>query len=179
MAIPAETPADRLEVSSEEEEKRQKSRKDAIKKLTEIRRAFAWPLHRVPLEKRLAATYVGNRKAKLILPRSYRCGEGEDTKFVRSDEDLNMIVHHWYEERVENTESKTRGVNFVTKDGIISKKHEYLGPDPRVAGYEVGNDGNIRIRWWDGFLEDQWVGKEKWKVDVVCNDNGEWVETLP
>ncbi|KIJ42349.1 hypothetical protein M422DRAFT_254421, partial [Sphaerobolus stellatus SS14] len=90
------------------------------------------------------------------------------------DEDLNRLVYNWYYEEFED--DKARGVNFVTTDDVKPRRHEYLGPDPRVAGYEIGNDGNIHIRWWDAFLENQWVGKENWKIEMTLHDDGQWVE---
>jgi hypothetical protein len=60
---------------------------------------------------------------------------------------------------------------------LILFRHEFLGPDPRVAGYEIDGTGNIFIRWWDGFLSDQWSGTQKWKLEVVWDEEGQtWVE---
>ena len=58
-----------------------------------------------------------------------------------------------------------------------TRRHEFLGPDPRVAGYEIEAGGNVYIRWWDEFLSDQWSGTQKWKLDVVWDeDDKKWVE---
>ncbi len=46
-------------------------------------------------------------------------------------------------------------------------RNEYLGPDPRVAGYWLDDDGEIHVKWWDGFLKDQWIDNEKWSIEVV------------
>ena len=55
-------------------------------------------------------------------------------------------------------------------------RHEFLGPDPRVAGYHFDIDGEIHIKWWDSFLQVQWMDKGKWSFDVEMNDDGQWVE---
>lgn len=54
-------------------------------------------------------------------------------------------------------------------------RHEFLGPDPRVAGYYYDDRGHAHIRWWDGFLSDQWMGTQKWKLNVRW-DGSQWIE---
>ncbi|KAF8526659.1 hypothetical protein BU17DRAFT_82844 [Hysterangium stoloniferum] len=171
--IPVEPVAVIPSLSTEEQEK---ARNDAIQRYTELRRAFAWSLHRVPLEKCPASAFLHRNKGKILLPRSYRAVDGHDTQLVRSDEDLNMVVYNWYEELVNTQKEKRKGVNYVTSDGILPKRHEYLGPDPRIAGYEIRQDGNIHIRWWDAFLQDPWLENDKWKIDLICDADGQWVE---
>ena len=63
-------------------------------------------------------------------------------------------------------------VSLVT----ICGRHEYLGPDPRVAGYRIDVEGDVHIKWWDAFLQDQWMDKQKWAFDVRMEDDGRWVE---
>lgn len=53
-----------------------------------------------------------------------------------------------------------------------------MGPDPRVAGYFFDVDGEVHIRWWDGFLNDQWMDTQKWKIDVTKDAEGTWVENI-
>ncbi|KAL7284292.1 hypothetical protein ACG7TL_001575 [Trametes sanguinea] len=60
--------------------------------------------------------------------------------------------------------------------GCSAARHEYLGPDPRVAGYWIDADGDYHIKWYDAFLKDQWVDNRKWTFDVRLNARGEWVE---
>lgn len=55
-------------------------------------------------------------------------------------------------------------------------RHEYLGPDPRVAGYIRDEDGEIQIQWWDGYLQDQWMGKTRWNVEIETDGEGNIVE---
>ncbi|KAI0325784.1 hypothetical protein GY45DRAFT_1329805 [Cubamyces sp. BRFM 1775] len=55
-------------------------------------------------------------------------------------------------------------------------RHEFLGPDPRVAGYWVDADGEYHIKWYDAFLKDHWVDNREWEFDVRLNARGEWVE---
>ena len=55
-------------------------------------------------------------------------------------------------------------------------RHEFLGPDPRVAGYSV-EEGDIRVLWIDRFLGENWVEGGKWDVlEVEMDSNGAWVE---
>ncbi|KAJ7487997.1 hypothetical protein FB451DRAFT_1167460 [Mycena latifolia] len=52
---------------------------------------------------------------------------------------------------------------------VVARRHELLGPEPHVAGYEIDVDsGNVYIRWWDGSLSDQWTGTQKWKLETCC-----------
>ena len=55
-------------------------------------------------------------------------------------------------------------------------RHEFLGPDPRVAGYYVDTDGDYHIKWYDTFLGDQWMDDRKWKFDVRLDESGRWVD---
>ena len=55
-------------------------------------------------------------------------------------------------------------------------RHEFLGPDPRVAGYYVDTDGDYHIKWYDTFLGDQWMDDRKWKFDVRFDESGRWVD---
>ena len=54
-------------------------------------------------------------------------------------------------------------------------RHEFLGPDPRIAGYFYDSNGEIHIRWWDRFLQEQWMDDEKWDFEIELNDDGQWV----
>ena len=58
----------------------------------------------------------------------------------------------------------------------LASRHEFLGPDPRVVGYYVDADGDYHIRWFDTFLQDQWIDNRKWKFDVRQDENGHWVD---
>lgn len=63
-------------------------------------------------------------------------------------------------------------------EGLMSimNRHEYLGPDPKVAGYRVDVDGEFHIRWWDSFLHILWMDGGKWSFDVRQTENGKWVD---
>jgi len=45
-----------------------------------------------------------------------------------------------------------------------------------VVGFYFDADGDAHIRWWDSFLQDQWMDKDKWKFEVVPDNDGKWVE---
>lgn len=55
-------------------------------------------------------------------------------------------------------------------------RHEFLGPDPRVAGYKLDANGEYHIKWYDAFLKDHWVDDQKWDFDVRLDARGNWVE---
>ncbi|PSR87344.1 hypothetical protein PHLCEN_2v5161 [Hermanssonia centrifuga] len=149
------------------------ARSKALKIVTDYRRATAWQVHRWPYDKRVAED-----KTKIHLPRSYLAKTGEDVKNVWAGADLNQIVHQHYIKtvKIEDLSTDRMKGNFVTPDNISAERHEFLGPDPRIAGYFFDVDGEIHVKWWDSFLQDQWMDKTKWKFDVRLGDDGKWVE---
>ncbi|KAJ7888324.1 hypothetical protein B0H14DRAFT_2693591 [Mycena olivaceomarginata] len=152
------------------EAERQKLKGPLLKSLIDTRRAHAWQLHSWPMEK-----FVVRNRSKLHLPRSYLAKDGEDVQTVYPGTDLNQFVHQYYLEKIDP--QSVPWVNFVHADNVVARRHEFLGPDPRIAGYEIDGGGNVFIRWWDGFLSDQWSGTQKWKLEVVWDDDADaWVE---
>ncbi|KAJ7624745.1 hypothetical protein FB45DRAFT_86484 [Roridomyces roridus] len=152
------------------DEEQQKARSATLKNLTSLKRARAWQLHTWPMDK-----FIVKRRVKLHLPRSYLSKDGEDVQTVWDGTDLNQFVHQYYLEHIDP--SSVTWVNFVHADNVVARRHEFLGPDPRVAGYEMERSGDVYIRWWDSFLSDQWSGTQKWKLDVVWDEEqNEWVE---
>ncbi|KAG6897488.1 hypothetical protein C0992_001093 [Termitomyces sp. T32_za158] len=153
---------------SEDSPQAQKEKKGALQTITDLRRALAWELARWPLTK-----HVHWDRGRIHLPRSYLSRDGEDTRNVYPGTDLNQLVHHYY---LEEIDTKTNDwINYVHMDKVVAKRHEYLGPSPRVAGYFIDVDGDIYIKWWDSYLSDQWMGTQKWKVEIAWNGE-KWVD---
>ncbi|KAK0444568.1 uncharacterized protein EV420DRAFT_1574567 [Desarmillaria tabescens] len=142
-------------------------KKESLQKLTDQRRAKAWEVHRWPLVK-----MVARKRTRIHLPASYMAKDGETTRIVYPGSDINQLVHIHY---LKQWDGGGVAANFVHADGIDSKRNEYLGPDPRVAGYWFDDDDEIHVKWWDGFLKDQWMDSEKWSVEVVW-DGEKWTE---
>ncbi|KAI0689163.1 hypothetical protein BC835DRAFT_272387 [Cytidiella melzeri] len=153
----------------------QEAQNKALKEIGDHRKAIAWQVHRWPLEKR-----VVQEKTRLHLPRSYLSKAGEDVKTLWPGDDLNQAVHNYYAQNLVGDEEEKLKVrncaNFVTEDSLSRRRHEYLGPDPRVVGYRVDVDGELHVKWWDGFLQDMWMDNGKWTFDVRQTDDGKWVE---
>ncbi|KAF5383131.1 hypothetical protein D9615_004819 [Tricholomella constricta] len=155
-------------LTPEDSPQAQKEKKAALHTFTDLRRAFAWELARWPLGKNVMWD-----RGRIHLPRSYLSRDGEDVRTVHPGTDLNQLVHHYY---LEDVDPKLSGwVNYVHGDEVVAKRHEFLGPNPRVAGYFVDVDGDIHIKWWDSFLSDQWMGSQKWKVEGVWTGE-KWIE---
>ncbi|GJE86720.1 hypothetical protein PsYK624_028010 [Phanerochaete sordida] len=148
-------------------------RKKALEVISKFRQATAWQVHRWPLEKKTV-----DHKTKIHLPRSYLATAGEDVKTVWAGSDLNQIVHQHYFDALDlvSDEIPKKSANFVTPDAVTVRRHEYLGPDPRIAGYRFDADGEVHVKWWDSFLGDLWMDKGKWKWDVKMTEDGKWVE---
>lgn len=53
---------------------------------------------------------------------------------------------------------------------------EFLGPDPKVAGFLVDSENVISIRWWDAFLEQRWSGTSDNWVCEAHQVNDQWTE---
>ena len=53
---------------------------------------------------------------------------------------------------------------------------EFLGPDPKVAGFLVDSENVISIRWWDAFLEQRWSGTGDSWVCEAYQVNDQWTE---
>ncbi|KAI6142734.1 hypothetical protein BKA82DRAFT_1000184 [Pisolithus tinctorius] len=141
----------------------------AAKSMSGLVRAFAWPIHRTPTERRIC-----EYGTKIHLPRTYLATKGEDVRHVRRGTDINQFVHAHYMESPAGEEGK-KWTNFVHADEVVARRHEYLGPDPRVAGYFFDKTGEIHIRWWDSFLKDQWMDRDKWMLGVAMDPSGKWV----
>lgn len=147
-------------------------RKKALEVISKFRQATAWQVHRWPLEKRTI-----DRKTKIHLPRSYLATAGEDVETVWPGSDLNQVVHQHYIQPLDaDSEGFPESANFVAPDAVMVKRHEYLGPDPRIAGYHFDVDGEVHVKWWDSFLGDLWMDKGKWNWDVKMTEDGKWVE---
>lgn len=59
----------------------------------------------------------------------------------------------------------------------MGARHEFLGPDPRVAGYWLDDAGEVHICWFDGFLQEEWMDSGRWRgLEVEKGVDGKWVE---
>ncbi|KAI0646173.1 hypothetical protein C8Q79DRAFT_1118681 [Trametes meyenii] len=166
------------------------TRDAALKEISEYRRVTAWSIHRWPLEKRIV-----HERTRVHLPRTYRARHGADVRTIYPDTDINQFVHAHYAEVVPaeregvKTEESGKGAlkkapagaqgewpNYVASEGVLARRHEFLGPDPRVAGFWVDAAGEYHVKWYDAFLGDQWIDDRKWSFDVRPGARGDWVE---
>lgn len=66
--------------------------------------------------------------------------------------------------------------NVLTDSRLVLYRAEFLGPDPKVAGFRVDLDNVVRIRWWDTFLEQRWSGtSDSWFCEAY-QVNDQWKE---
>ncbi|RPD79250.1 hypothetical protein L226DRAFT_480067 [Lentinus tigrinus ALCF2SS1-7] len=167
-------PAPKL--SAKEQKELEQARNGALKTIAEHRRAIAWPIGKWPVEKRVVYT-----RTRVHLPRTYLARHGSDVRAVWPGTDLNQFIHrHYCEEEKDPADGKDKDKapwpNYVAAEGILGRRHEFLGPDPRVVGYFMDADGDYHIRWYDTFLQDQWMDNHKWKYDVRQDEHGHWVD---
>lgn len=49
--------------------------------------------------------------------------------------------------------------------------HEFLGPAPFVTGYRFDAEARIaRIEWWDSYIQQKWIGRQTWKIEVYFDE---------
>jgi len=128
-------------------------------------RLRAWPLERYPL-----SAYPAPCSGVLLLPRHYRSEFGCDQSKFREGDNLNLVTSRYYDERVDA--SSYSGNNFVTEGAIQPRRHEYLGPSPKVAGYRF-TQGQAEIAFWDDHLKTAWIGAHKWDVELEFDSAAE------
>ncbi|KAF8909062.1 hypothetical protein CPB85DRAFT_1435807 [Mucidula mucida] len=143
------------------------TQKKSAQDYTAQRRASAWPVNRWPLDRFFAPS-----RTRVHLPLSYLARDGLATKTVFPGEDVNHAVYRFYAEEAKGGKGR---VNYVHADSVDERRHEYLGPDPRVAGYYTDPQGELHVRWWDAFLGDQWMEEGKWTMEVAWDGN-KWIE---
>lgn len=96
---------------------------DALKRISDHRKAIAWPVFRWPINR-----YIVQEKTKLHLPRSYLSKAGEDVKTVWPGDDLNQVVYqHYYRKVVAEDLGKIMAgkecANYVAADGIVMQRY--------------------------------------------------------
>ncbi|KII83062.1 hypothetical protein PLICRDRAFT_180756 [Plicaturopsis crispa FD-325 SS-3] len=133
-------------------------RHDVHEKALNVRTRQAWPVDKPPLDKH-PASVLGT----LVLPRVHRAAAGCDRIMVKPGDDLNAIVYAYYQLKVDPAAHELPYPNYVSADGVVARRHEYLGPQPCVASYHtVGSD--IEVEWWDPYLGTRWRGTGSWDV---------------
>lgn len=95
-----------------------KTRADALKEISGVRRVTAWSIHRWPLEKR-----VVQERTRVHLPRTYRARHGADVRTVFPGTDLNQFVHGHYME-VMGAEREGAGVRKAGAKGRESEREK-------------------------------------------------------
>ncbi|KAJ3540932.1 hypothetical protein NM688_g6158 [Phlebia brevispora] len=148
-------------------ESERKGVRDSLKDI--MAKSAAWELQKHPL-----AQYPAPFSGKLYLPLRHADDDRIRTIKFKAGEDLNLLVYCFYNAE---TDSNFSGVNFVSADKVVTKRHEYLGPAPYVSGYRFDSTSKTaRIEWWDPYLKLMWIGRETWKFEVYFDEQvGGWV----
>ncbi|KAF8322267.1 hypothetical protein DL93DRAFT_1279922 [Clavulina sp. PMI_390] len=129
-------------------------------------RQMSWDVSRRPFQ-RFKAPIAGT----LILPKTMLPDSGYECVQVKAGQDLFNTVFSHYDARVDPA---TYGqVNYVTNDEFLTKKREYLGPRPHVAGIVLW-DKEYHVEWWEPFLEKQWSLPGSWEVTAEYDKKHDW-----
>ncbi|ETW81197.1 hypothetical protein HETIRDRAFT_169954 [Heterobasidion irregulare TC 32-1] len=140
-------------------------RKVLKERLDELSTAFAWVIDKPPLE-RYPAPFSGT----LHLPTNLHQSTGHATKLKFSlGDDLNMLIFEFYDAKVP---SDYKGTNFVSVEALSPRRHEYLGPAPKVVGFQFFEaTGEAHIEWWDAYLKEKWVDAGFWRNEVYFDED--------
>ncbi|KAF7797948.1 hypothetical protein EIP86_009155 [Pleurotus ostreatoroseus] len=133
----------------------------------------AWEIQKYPL-----IQYLAPFSGKLFVPLRYYEDDHKHTIKFSKGQDMNVLLYSFYDSI---PDPKFTGVNFVSSDGVVSpgKRHEYLGPAPCVAGYRFDfASKTARVEWWDRRLDQMWIGRSTWKIEVYHDEVvGGWVSS--
>ncbi|KAF7315417.1 hypothetical protein MIND_00056500 [Mycena indigotica] len=109
-----------------------------------------WAIDKYPLQK-VPAPFSGS----IVVPHCFRGVGGSSKVSVYAGDDLNRAIFDYYAQ--ECPESQI-GTNYIDPEGLDSKRHEYLGPSPFVAGYLFdARRKTVDVEFWDEFLKLHWV----------------------
>ncbi|KAH6897962.1 hypothetical protein BKA70DRAFT_1198620 [Coprinopsis sp. MPI-PUGE-AT-0042] len=140
---------------------------DRLGKLTKD--TWSWSVENHP-----PAEWPAPFSGTLLLPNDHLAKNGFSKVRFETGDNLNYIVHNFYQEKVPNDYP---GLNFVARPGICNKRHEYLGPSPRVAGYQLDKITKTgQVEWYDGSLKQMWVGNGRWTIGAYFDETVQgWV----
>ncbi|TCD68698.1 hypothetical protein EIP91_009982 [Steccherinum ochraceum] len=128
-------------------------------------KTLAWEIQKHPF-----VAYPAPIAGTLHLSHHLRETNGLSKIQFREGDDLNAAVFAFYNT---TTPPDYPGYNYVTTDGLISKRNDYLGPAPYVAGYQFAFDSNdCYVEWWDAYLREKWTGTRRWEHEPY------WDETV-
>ncbi|KAF7321912.1 hypothetical protein MKEN_00713400 [Mycena kentingensis (nom. inval.)] len=109
-----------------------------------------WAIDKYPLL-RIPAPFSGS----ILVPHCFRGVGGNSKVSVYGGDDLNRAIFDYYAQAAPEGQL---GTNYIDPEGLDSKRHEYLGPSPFVAGYKYDSRRKtIEIEWWDEFLNLKWI----------------------
>ncbi|KAI0368794.1 hypothetical protein BV20DRAFT_998165 [Pilatotrama ljubarskyi] len=139
-------------------------RGELLKNLFQVTtRTLAWELQKHPSE-----PYPAPLSGKLMLPLTYQGDDHARTIKFKEGDDLNLLVYNFYSEP---PDAGFEGLNYVTPNSFIPKRHEYLGPAPHVTGYRFSAaERTARIEWWDPYVQTLWIGRGTWRIDVYFDE---------
>ncbi|KAF8184715.1 hypothetical protein BJ912DRAFT_905488 [Pholiota molesta] len=137
----------------------QAQRGEMLKSTQVALKSGAWALNRYPL-----TAYHALKPGVLELPRHYLSVFGCDKVKFRAGDNLHLLVYRHYDDLIVDPESY-QGSNFVADVVIQPKRHEYLGPSPKVAGFRFTED-MAEIGFFDDYLLTTWIGKGNWDIEL-------------
>ncbi|KAJ3976095.1 hypothetical protein EV361DRAFT_945575 [Lentinula raphanica] len=93
----------------------------------------------------------------------------------RQGQDLYTKAYYHYSQPPSDQERKDFE-NYVSSDGISPRRHEYLGPAPRLSGFYLqGNEAQILV--FDTSLNLAWSANGTWSLRMEVDDTVDGVIT--
>ncbi|KAJ3717859.1 hypothetical protein C8R42DRAFT_676842 [Lentinula raphanica] len=93
----------------------------------------------------------------------------------RKGQDLYAKAYYHYSQPPSDQE-KRDFANYVSSDGISPRRHEYIGPAPRLSGFYLqGNEAHILF--YDSSLNLAWSASGTWSLRTEIDDTVDGVVT--
>ncbi|KAI0635612.1 hypothetical protein C8Q77DRAFT_1098504 [Trametes polyzona] len=131
-------------------------------------KTYAWELQKHPTE-----LYPAPFAGKLYLPLKYMGSDRAHAIKFAEGEDLNFLVYNFYDAP---PDPGFEAPMYVTADAsgrgnLLPKRHQFLGPAPRVTGYRFDAAARTaRIEWWDPYVGMLWIGSRTWAVEAYFDE---------
>ncbi|KJA29181.1 hypothetical protein HYPSUDRAFT_32557 [Hypholoma sublateritium FD-334 SS-4] len=109
----------------------------------------------------------------LVRPNKFKESRGRSsiTKLrFKKGQNLYSVAYNYYSEGLSEPPP---GPNYISNDGIRSKRHEYLGPAPCVAGFLLTENDTEILLFWDAYLKVAWAHQNTWRIEAEFDEKVE------
>ncbi|KAJ3894375.1 hypothetical protein GG344DRAFT_74168 [Lentinula edodes] len=131
-------------------------------------------LQTTPLEKFPMQQAIAPCKGVMICPGTIRSSGHSRIPITKlpfeKGQDLFITAYYHYSKLA--SEDDRTAKNYVSNDGISPRRHEYLGPEPRMSGFYLeGNE--VQILFYDSNLKLPWTAHGTWSLGMEFDETVE------